>query len=118
MRSKRTAGQPRTAYALISGMKKWREKMETPQENKEEIIHDKDNSVLKKDMMICLVRTEQGPALLVNLYGRQEMLLAKAEIDAFLTMKLLQGDIKAEQMRQGIVKPGGIINAARRGLFR
>ena len=88
-------------------------------ENKQEPIaeeYNKDTAVLKKEIMIALVRTENGPAILVNIHGREEMIMAKGEIEQFLTMKLLQGDMRAEKARSQIIKPqgGGIIDFARK----
>lgn len=85
-----------------------------PESKPEEPIYNSETSVLKKDLMIGLLRTEHGPAVLVNLHGRQEIIMAKGEIDAFLTMKLMQGDVQASQMRNKIVPAkGGFITGLR-----
>lgn len=90
-----------------------------PQENKEDIKpeYNENTSILKEKVMIALLRTEQGPAVFVRLHGREEIIMAKGEIDAFLTMKLIQGDIKSEQMRSGIIKPKGDMMGFARKVF-
>ena len=95
--------------------------METPNPSKpEEVVeYNETTAVLKKDLLIGLLRTEGGPAILANIHGREEMIMAKGELDAFLSMKLMQGDMRADMARNKIVPvKGGIINAARNRLFK
>ena len=91
--------------------------METPNpESKpeEKIEYNENTAILKKDLMIGLLRTEHGPAVLVNLHGREEIIMAKGEIEQFLTMKLMQGDMQAQSMRSKIVPAkGGFISGLR-----
>ncbi len=78
--------------------------------------YNENTAVLKEKILIALVNTEHGPAILANIKGREEMIMAKGEIDAFLTARLVQGDLKAEAMRQGNIIPakGGILNFVRK----
>lgn len=95
--------------------------METPnpQEPKEEVKpeYNENTAILKEKLLVGLITTEKGPGIFANIHDRETLIMAKGEIEAFLTMKLLQGDIRAEQMRsQSKVIPakGGIMNFARR----
>ena len=95
--------------------------METPNPelNKEEVKpeYNETTAILKKDLLIGLLRTEGGPAILANIHGREEMIMAKGEIDAFLTARLVQGDLKAESARSGKIVPAhGVINFVRNRL--
>ena len=90
-----------------------------PQVEKPE--YNENTAVLKKDIIVALVKIEgmDSPGMLFNIHGREEMIMAKGEIDAFLTMKLIQGDMKADAMRNKIIPvKGGIMNAARNRLFK
>jgi len=93
--------------------------METPNPSKpEEIVeYNEQTAVLKKDLLIGLLRTEGGPAILANIHGREEMIMAKGEIDAFITARLVQGDLKAEAARSGKIVPAhGVMNFVRNRL--
>jgi hypothetical protein len=88
-----------------------------PELNKEEVKpeYNETTAVLKKDLLIGLLRTEGGPAILANIHGREEMIMAKGELDAFLSMKLMQGDMRADMARNKIVPaPSGIMGFARK----
>ena len=77
--------------------------------------YNETTAILKRDLLIGLLNTEQGPAILANIHGREEMIMAKGEIDAFLTARLVQGDLKAEAARGKIIPvKGGIMNFARK----
>ena len=85
-----------------------------PQESKTE--YNEQTAILKKDLLIGLLKTEGGPAILANIRGREEMIMAKGEIDAFLTARLVQGDLKAEAARSGKIVPAhGIMNFIKGG---
>jgi len=89
-----------------------------PQKPEEKIEYNENTAILKKDIIIALVKIEgvDSPGMLFNIHGREEMIMAKGEIDAFLTARLVQGDLKAEAARKGNIIPakGGIMNFARR----
>jgi len=90
-----------------------------PQEQKPEEpkVYNESTAVLKKDLLIGLLKTEGGPAILANIHGREEMIMAKGEIDAFLTARLVQGDLKAEAARGGKIVPAhGVMNFVRNRL--
>ena len=89
-----------------------------PELNKEEVKpeYNETTAILKKDLIIALIKIkdQDSPAMLFNIHGREEMIMAKGEIDAFLTMKLIQGDMRAEQARNKIVPAkGGMMNFVR-----
>lgn len=88
-----------------------------PQEPKEEEKpeYNENTAILKSKLLIGLIATENGPSIFANIHDRETLIMAKGEIEAFLTMKLLQGDMRAEQMRNKVIPAkGGIMNFARR----
>jgi hypothetical protein len=89
-----------------------------PQEQKPEEpkVYNEETAILKEKLLIALVATDKGPGILANIHDRETLIMAKGEIEAFLTLKLMQGDARAEQMRRGKIVPakGGIMNFARR----
>ena len=81
--------------------------------------YNENTAVLKSSIMIGLIMTDKGPAITSCLHGRGEMIMAKGEIDAHLSMRILRADMRAEQARHNIIPAkGGMINAVRRKLFR
>jgi len=99
---------------------------ENPQEvNKPELSKEErfktnpDRWVCLDDLVIALLRTEQGLAMLCNPHDRKEAIMAKGECDAVLTKMILKMDIVVDEKRRGnIVTPKhGILDAARRGIF-
>ncbi len=60
--------------------------------------YNEQTAVLKTDLMVALVRIkdQDSPGILFNIHGREEMIMVKGEIDAFITARLVQGDLKAE----------------------
>jgi len=86
-----------------------------PEEVKPE--YNEQTAVLKTDLIVALVRIkdQDSPGMLFNIHGREEMIMAKGEIDAFITARLVQGDLKAEAMRNKVIPaPGGLMNFARK----
>lgn len=70
----------------------------------EEPLEYNENTSLHKDkILIALVATDNGPAIYSNLKGRANVIMAKGEIEAFLTMILIKGDLKADEMRHKVV---------------
>ena len=87
-----------------------------PSKPEEIVEYNETTAILKKDLLIGLLRTEGGPAILANIHGREEMIMAKGEIDAFITARLVQGDLKAEAARGGKIVPAhGIMNFIKGG---
>jgi len=87
-----------------------------PQSPKEpKVEYNEHNSILQEDVMIALIRTKEGPAIVIHLRDRKEMIMAKGEIDAFLNRLIITRDLAAEKERRISVIPakGGIINAVR-----
>ena len=94
--------------------------METPnpQEQKPEtVVYNEETAILKEKLLIALVATDKGPGILANIHDRETLIMAKGEIEAFLTLKLMQGDARAEQMRSGKIVPakGGIMGFVKGG---
>ena len=88
-----------------------------PELNKEEVKpeYNENTAILKEKLLIGLIITDKGPGILANIRDRETMIMAKGEIEAFLTLKLIQGDARADQMRNKIVPAkGGIMGFARR----
>lgn len=89
--------------------------METPNPQEPKPEYNESTAILKSKLLIGLIVTENGPGIFANIHDRETLIMAKGEIEAFLTMRLLQGDVKAEQMRNKIIPAkGGIMNFARR----
>lgn len=87
--------------------------METPIERNET------NSVLIKDIVICVARTDNGPAIHSTFSSRQEMVNIMTNVNMEICAKIMAHDMKERAEKSRIAKPNvGIIGAARRGLFR
>ena len=80
-------------------------------------VYNEETAILKEKILIALVTTDKGPGILANIHDRETLIMAKGEIDAFLTLKLMQGDARAEQMRSGKIVPakGGIMGFVKGG---
>ena len=93
--------------------------METPnpsEQKPEPVVYNEETAVLKEKLLIALVVTDKGPGIMAKLPDRESIIMAKGEIDAYLTKILVAGDMRADAMRSGkIVKPGGIMGFVKGG---
>ena len=91
---------------------------ENPQETPKEepkVERTEENSVLIKDIVVAIARTEQGPAILITPVNRQELIMAKGEMEFAIIRTLAILEKKAEEKRSGIIQPkGNIMNFARK----
>lgn len=79
------------------------------------IVRDESNSVLIKDIILCVAKSDSGPAIYSKFDSREEMANVMVNINLEIGGKIAAHDMKAKQ----IVKPNaGIIQAARNRLFR
>ena len=87
---------------------------------KEELFaEDPDNFIDRRTLIVAIMRTPQGPAICFAPTSRIELIMAKGELEAKFTKELLLADLRADSEREGKIIPpnGGILNAARRGIF-
>lgn len=97
------------------------EKPIDPKLSKEELFKaNPERWICMDDLIIGLMRTDKGPAMYCSPIGRREAILAMGECHIALTKRILENDVLAEAEREGKIVPakGGIINSARRNLFR
>jgi len=87
--------------------------MEEPVE--QPIVRDESNSILIKDVILCVAKSDSGPAIYSKFETREEMANVMVNINLEIGGKIAVHDMKAKK----IVKPNaGIIQAARNRLFR
>lgn len=113
---KKLATTPKTELALTNVTPNRKGKMENKSQNQvEEVAKLKkikfestpDRFVDLDDVIIALIRTEQGPAILCKPSSRQEAAMAKAECDIALTKLILRMETPQHSPK------GGIISAVR-----
>jgi len=89
---------------------------ENPQEHKEEpkVEHTEDNSVLIKDIVLCIARTDKGPAVMSHFSSKQEAVNMMLAINIEIVNKIKEFDKAAHR-----IEPArhGIINAVRNRLI-
>ena len=81
----------------------------TPEEKKKLFEDNPNNFIFKKDIVVGVVRTDNGPAMCLNIEKREEMTRALGEIQVMLIKETIKGDIN-----RNVPKPGGIMNFARK----
>lgn len=92
-------------------------KPEVKQLTKEELFKENpDKFVSIDDLVVALMRTEHGPAMLVSPRSRHEAIMAKAECDIAITKRILNFDAQIEAMKEKnkIQKPGSFLNGVKR----
>ena len=67
------------------------------------------------DVVILLLRTENGPAVMISPNTRQEMIQAKGELEVAMIKQILLFDDRIDKARKDAIQPvkGGIINFMR-----
>ena len=89
-----------------------------PLKPEEVVEYNENTAILKKKILIALVATEKGPGVYACLLDRESIIMAKGEIDAYLTMILVKGDLRADAARNKVVPaPHGIMNFVKKGRF-
>ena len=85
-----------------------------PEEIKPE--YNENTAILKEKLLIGLIVTDKVPGIFAHLTSRESIIMAKGEIDAYLNMILVEGDLRAKAARSGKIIPakGGIMGFARR----
>ncbi len=92
----------------------------TPEPTKAELFaQNPDRFVDSQDLIIAIMRSPEGSMLYLNPRSRLEIVATLGEVQVALTREAFVYDEKARALREKIVRPGtgGIINAARRGIF-
>ena len=90
--------------------------MDTPNpvapKTKEELFKENpDRFVNADDIIICIVRSPEGPRILCNPRTRAEAIMARGDSDIALFKQILSMDMQREKI---IPAKGGIINFAKR----
>jgi len=67
------------------------------------------------NIIIALMRTPEGPAMLCKPISRPEAIMAKAECDIALTNLIMRQDVKNEIAKKKIIQPKGNIMSFVRG---
>ena len=87
--------------------------MENPNPQEPKIERTEENSVLIKDLIVCVANTEHGPAVMTKFSHRQEAVNMMVNLNMEITKKILEYDKK-----HIVPAKGGIISAARNRLFK
>ena len=93
---------------------------EVKQESKSEIKEAKfkanpERFIDLDDVVIMLLRTTGGPAVMISPNTRQEMIQAKGELEVAMIKQILLFDDRIDKARKDAIQPvkGGIINFMR-----
>ncbi len=89
-----------------------------PKSKAELFAENPDNFIDISEIVICIVRSPQGPAMLCKPINRAEAIMARGECDIALFKTIMENDLRNKQSQVVTPPKGGIINAVRKGMFR
>jgi hypothetical protein len=84
---------------------------ETPKTKEELFKENPDRFVNADDIIICIMRSPEGPRILCNPATRAEAVMARGDCDIALFKTILSMDAQSRKITPA---PGGIMNFAKR----
>ena len=90
----------------------------TPKTKQELFAENPDDFIDVDNIVICIVRSANGPAILCRPVNRQEAIMAKGECDIALMKNIMANEMGAPKVTTVHAPSMGIIGAARNRLFK